>query len=180
MENYDKLTKQELIALLSDRDKVFSNAEVLISENKSLKAQTKELLTTRDTAINAEYTIRKDMEELKKQAETLISENESLKTRVTELSTTRDMAINAEYTIRKDMEELNKQVAALTGERDYLKKELDTLADLFNEHAKAFKDQTLMLDVFVNNAKSINQFMENKIAQYNMRNLPKEQGDKKR
>jgi len=111
---------------------------------------------------------------LKKEAELaelrpLKDENKALKDRVNDIGVARDNAINVEYNIRKEIEKHVKEKQTLTNERDHFKKELDVLADLFNEYVIAYKDQVAMLSVFVNNSKSILQLLELKIEKYNAR-----------
>lgn len=62
MEDYDKLTKSELLARLLLQENELEFLRKSKGDDESKNRQIAELTTTRDNAINAEYEVRKELE----------------------------------------------------------------------------------------------------------------------
>lgn len=149
--DFIKMTKAELITELSEAIKKLDDYEVSIKHTEeatlTINNQLNAAIKLRDEAVNQEFNLRKEKEKIEK-------EFYDLQTKFIQLEVA-------------DKDQLKKLEDTYNSKIKLLEGKLNSLAELFEEYIKSYKDQISIIDLFTRNIKSIDALLDKKITDYN-------------
>lgn len=151
---YNKKTKQELLAIVHNKDLEIEKLSVIAKKAAEIKL----LEEAKANAINAEFSLRKENEKLKKELEQIKASPEY---------TSGKEKVATNESLLKSVDVLAKEKAKLKEEALFLENKIKELAELFDEYVRAYQDQLVLVETILRTGRNTGSLLELKIKKFN-------------
>lgn len=151
---YNKKTKQELLAIVHNKDLEIEKLSVIAKKAAEIKL----LEEAKANAINAEFSLRKENEKLKKEIEQIKSSPEY---------TSGKEKVATNESLLKSVDVLAKEKAKLKEEALFLENKIKELAELFDDYVRAYQDQLVLVETILRAGRNTGSLLELKIKKFN-------------
>lgn len=151
---YNKMKKQELLAIVHNKDLEIEKLSVIAKKAAEIKL----LEEAKANAINAEFSLRKENEKLKKELEQIKSSPEY---------TSGKEKVATNESLLKSVDVLAKEKAKLKEEALFLENKIKELAELFDEYVRAYQDQLVLVETILRTGRNTGSLLELKIKKFN-------------